>query len=156
MIYTFLVYVTNLPTGWKTNLNAILNVPCGFIVQFRLFHRLTSVSLTFQVEIQTPKVSGKIPLVRVRNPWGNESEWKGAWSDKWVQCHIELHTVKSAYKKPAFKECPVFRNWFFIPQSLFFFILWYDYKERRLYGTHFHGPGEFLISGLYCTSWMAH
>ena len=35
-----------------------------------------------QVEIQTPRVSGKIPMMRVRNPWGNEAEWKGAWSDK--------------------------------------------------------------------------
>ncbi|XP_052269936.1 calpain-A-like isoform X3 [Dreissena polymorpha] len=42
-------------------------------------YSITSVKL---VEIQTPKISGKIPLVRVRNPWGNESEWKGAWSDK--------------------------------------------------------------------------
>lgn len=25
--------------------------------------------------------SGDIQLVRVRNPWGNEAEWKGAWSD---------------------------------------------------------------------------
>ncbi|XP_052766134.1 calpain-A-like isoform X2 [Mya arenaria] len=41
-------------------------------------YSVTSVKL---VEIQTPKVNGKIPLVRVRNPWGNESEWKGAWSD---------------------------------------------------------------------------
>lgn len=30
----------------------------------------------------------EIPLVRVRNPWGNECEWKGAWSDQspeWTQ-----------------------------------------------------------------------
>jgi len=25
--------------------------------------------------------TAEIPLVRVRNPWGNEAEWKGAWSD---------------------------------------------------------------------------
>ena len=25
--------------------------------------------------------SGEIPLVRIRNPWGNETEWNGAWSD---------------------------------------------------------------------------
>jgi len=24
---------------------------------------------------------GQIPLVRIRNPWGNEAEWTGAWSD---------------------------------------------------------------------------
>lgn len=26
--------------------------------------------------------TGMIPLVRIRNPWGNESEWKGPWSDQ--------------------------------------------------------------------------
>ncbi|KAK8372293.1 hypothetical protein O3P69_010919, partial [Scylla paramamosain] len=30
-------------------------------------------------DIQTPRVSGKIPLVRIRNPWGNEAEWVGPW-----------------------------------------------------------------------------
>lgn len=29
-------------------------------------------------------------MVRVRNPWGNECEWKGAWSDKWVELDIDL------------------------------------------------------------------
>ena len=24
----------------------------------------------------------KMCLVRIRNPWGNEHEWNGAWSDK--------------------------------------------------------------------------
>lgn len=40
-----------------------------------------SITDTKLVDIQTPRVTGKIPLVRVRNPWGNETEWKGAWSD---------------------------------------------------------------------------
>jgi len=36
-----------------------------------------------QVEVTLPNgKSGDIPLIRVRNPWGNESEWKGAWSDQ--------------------------------------------------------------------------
>ncbi|KAK2714408.1 hypothetical protein QYM36_008839 [Artemia franciscana] len=34
------------------------------------------------IRAQTPRVSGKIPMVRKRNPWGNEAEWNGAWSDK--------------------------------------------------------------------------
>ena len=34
-----------------------------------------------KAKIETPRVSGEIPLVRVRNPWGNEVEWNGAWSD---------------------------------------------------------------------------
>lgn len=33
------------------------------------------------VDIQTPNTTGKIPLLRLRNPWGNEAEWNGPWSD---------------------------------------------------------------------------
>ncbi|KAH8862194.1 Calpain-B [Schistosoma japonicum] len=42
-------------------------------------YSVTSVKL---LDISVPNKTGKIPLVRVRNPWGDESEWKGAWSDK--------------------------------------------------------------------------
>ena len=49
---------------------------------------LTNMKLPFinfaqvvKAKIETPRVSGEIPLVRVRNPWGNEVEWNGAWSD---------------------------------------------------------------------------
>ncbi|XP_054713836.1 LOW QUALITY PROTEIN: calpain-A-like [Uloborus diversus] len=42
-------------------------------------YSITKVKL---VDVQTPRVKGKIPLLRVRNPWGNECEWKGAWSDR--------------------------------------------------------------------------
>ncbi|KAL1123741.1 hypothetical protein AAG570_001514 [Ranatra chinensis] len=41
-----------------------------------------SVTRVQYVEINTPTTSGKIPLLRLRNPWGNEAEWKGPWSDK--------------------------------------------------------------------------
>ncbi|CAG2100227.1 unnamed protein product [Medioppia subpectinata] len=41
-----------------------------------------SVTAIKLVQLSTSKVKGKIPLIRVRNPWGNEAEWKGAWSDK--------------------------------------------------------------------------
>jgi calpain, invertebrate len=33
------------------------------------------------IDIVTPNTSGKIPLLRLRNPWGNEAEWNGPWSD---------------------------------------------------------------------------
>uniref|UniRef100_A0A646QE62 CalpainB n=1 Tax=Hemiscolopendra marginata TaxID=943146 RepID=A0A646QE62_9MYRI len=42
-------------------------------------YSITAVRL---VEIRTGRKSGKIPLLRIRNPWGNEAEWKGAWSDQ--------------------------------------------------------------------------
>ncbi|GFO35614.1 calpain-a, partial [Plakobranchus ocellatus] len=41
-------------------------------------YSVTSVQLA---DIKTSRMSGQIPMVRVRNPWGNGSEWKGAWSD---------------------------------------------------------------------------
>lgn len=28
-------------------------------------------------------MTGQIPMIRIRNPWGNEAEWKGAWSDQY-------------------------------------------------------------------------
>ncbi|CAG9855571.1 unnamed protein product [Phyllotreta striolata] len=40
-----------------------------------------SITKVQYIDIQTPNVAGKIPLVRMRNPWGNETEWNGAWSD---------------------------------------------------------------------------
>lgn len=33
---------------------------------------------SFQVET----TRGKIPLLRIRNPWGNAQEWNGDWSDE--------------------------------------------------------------------------
>ncbi|XP_043232364.1 calpain-B-like isoform X13 [Amphibalanus amphitrite] len=40
-----------------------------------------SITKVCLADIETPRVSGQIPMVRVRNPWGNEAEWKGAFSD---------------------------------------------------------------------------
>jgi len=40
-----------------------------------------SITKVMKAQIETPNVSGRIPLVRIRNPWGNEAEWTGAWSD---------------------------------------------------------------------------
>ena len=40
-----------------------------------------SVTKVVKAKIETPRVSGEMPLIRVRNPWGNEIEWNGAWSD---------------------------------------------------------------------------
>lgn len=28
-----------------------------------------------------------VSLLRIRNPWGNEYEWKGAWSDRLLDHH---------------------------------------------------------------------
>ncbi|XP_044730408.1 calpain-B-like isoform X3 [Chrysoperla carnea] len=41
-----------------------------------------SITRVSYVDIETPNTVGKIPLIRLRNPWGNEAEWNGPWSDK--------------------------------------------------------------------------
>lgn len=41
-----------------------------------------SITKAVFVDVATPNVSGKIQLMRLRNPWGNHVEWNGAWSDK--------------------------------------------------------------------------
>ncbi|XP_023248416.1 calpain-A isoform X3 [Copidosoma floridanum] len=40
-----------------------------------------SITRVKKVNIQTPNNIGQIPLIRMRNPWGNEAEWNGPWSD---------------------------------------------------------------------------
>ena len=41
-----------------------------------------SITKIIYMDITTPNTTGKIPLLRLRNPWGNEDEWNGPWSDK--------------------------------------------------------------------------
>ncbi|XP_075591567.1 calpain-B isoform X6 [Dermatophagoides farinae] len=41
-----------------------------------------SITSVKYVHVDHVRVQGKLPLVRIRNPWGNEAEWTGAWSDK--------------------------------------------------------------------------
>ncbi|XP_026279609.1 calpain-A isoform X4 [Frankliniella occidentalis] len=41
-----------------------------------------SITRVQYVDVQTPRQSGRIPLIRLRNPWGNEAEWNGPWSDQ--------------------------------------------------------------------------
>merc|ERR1712178_270448 len=36
-------------------------------------YSITKVAL---MDIKTSRTSGKIPMIRIRNPWGNEPEWK--------------------------------------------------------------------------------
>jgi len=40
-----------------------------------------TISKVVKAEIDTSRVSGLIPLVRVRNPWGDRQEWRGTWAD---------------------------------------------------------------------------
>ena len=53
--------------------NAVLLV----IVQKNLMPCLHYILVSLQANVRGKDVM----LVRIRNPWGNEREWKGAWSD---------------------------------------------------------------------------
>ncbi|XP_046628179.1 calpain-A-like [Neodiprion virginianus] len=41
-----------------------------------------SITRVQYVDNMTLNPGEKIPLLRIRNPWGNKAEWKGPWSDK--------------------------------------------------------------------------
>ena len=34
-----------------------------------------------KAQVDTGSKRGLFPLVRIRNPWGDDTEWKGSWSD---------------------------------------------------------------------------
>ena len=40
-----------------------------------------SITKVCNAKIDTGFRQKEYPLVRIRNPWGNEAEWNGAWSD---------------------------------------------------------------------------
>uniref|UniRef100_A0A914RME9 Calpain catalytic domain-containing protein n=1 Tax=Parascaris equorum TaxID=6256 RepID=A0A914RME9_PAREQ len=43
-------------------------------------HAYTCKLPTEMLDVDTPE--GTIPILRIRNPWGNEQEWNGDWSDE--------------------------------------------------------------------------
>ncbi len=47
-------------------------------------HQMVTLQAPVKQSTATAK-STTVQLVRVRNPWGNEIEWNGAWSDKSLQ-----------------------------------------------------------------------
>lgn len=57
-----------------------------------------SMTKAVNVDIVTEKISGVIPLVRLRNPWGDEQEWKGAFSDDSIEWQCIPEETKEKIK----------------------------------------------------------
>lgn len=55
-------------------------------------YSITKVEL---IDINTPNRSGKIPMLRLRNPWGNDAEWNGPWSDQSAEWRFIPDHVKT-------------------------------------------------------------
>ena len=66
-----------------------------------------------------------------------------------TETNVFDNTVKSAYRKSAYKKIPVIRYWFSFPNHYQGTSSLYVYKELRLKETHFIGPDEFFIGGFY-------
>ena len=51
-------------------------------------------SVTKVMKVKT-KTRSEVSLLRVRNPWGNEVEWKGPWSDGSAQWETITEVLKA-------------------------------------------------------------
>ena len=86
------------PMSLSIHVHICMNIHASFIIIIEMvlfitymYYKMTTCAwmrtaeceyFLFQMDIETPNMSGKIPMVRIRNPWGNEAEWKGRWSDQ--------------------------------------------------------------------------
>ena len=54
------------------------------LISFWLHHLLRTMRFwNWRFMFKPSRTSGAVQMVRIRNPWGDSHEWKGAWSDGW-------------------------------------------------------------------------
>ncbi|CAN7999694.1 unnamed protein product, partial [Ixodes hexagonus] len=61
------------------------SIPVGSIPEEKLASGLVAghaYSITAVRLVFIERLNGRMPLIRLRNPWGDDTEWRGAWSDK--------------------------------------------------------------------------
>ncbi|XP_072145508.1 calpain-A-like isoform X5 [Dermacentor andersoni] len=64
---------------------AWLRPPVGSIPEEKLASGLVAghaYSITAVRLVYIERLKGRMPLIRLRNPWGDDTEWRGAWSDQ--------------------------------------------------------------------------
>ncbi len=100
---------------------------------------MTAVKL---VQLSTSRLQGKIPLIRVRNPWGNEAEWKGAWSDKYANILI-ISTLITTISRSLRTFGALFSN-FLLFRSREWSVV--SDREKKDLGIIFDADGEFWMA----------
>lgn len=61
------------------------SIPVGAIPEEKLASGLVAghaYSITAVRLVYIERLKGRMPLIRLRNPWGDDTEWRGAWSDQ--------------------------------------------------------------------------
>lgn len=61
------------------------SIPVGSIPEEKLASGLVAghaYSITAVRLVYIERLKGRMPLIRLRNPWGDDTEWRGAWSDQ--------------------------------------------------------------------------
>jgi calpain, invertebrate len=91
-----------LSKGFKRNsmigcsLNKISNVTEEKTADGLVRGHAYSVTKASMFDIVLPTKTGQIPLLRVRNPWGDDAEWNGPWSDnsfEWKSMNEESRNI---------------------------------------------------------------
>ncbi|XP_022165419.1 calpain-A-like, partial [Myzus persicae] len=95
-------------------------------------------SITRITYIPLPTRNSIIPLVRLRNPWGNDSEWNGRWSDKsdeWLTIPPQLQQSIGLIKEDDGEFWMSYEDFVKYFTALEICHLDPDYLDREQFGT---------------------
>lgn len=72
--------------------------------------------------VETPR--GSTPLLRIRNPWGNDQEWNGAWSDGSSEWQYIPHERRQKMQIEFKQDGEFWQEQTRLPQNIILFLGW--------------------------------